>query len=57
MGENIISTCMNIMDKIEDNIKTRKDMVNLCNRPTRELTKSGGKPRHSVLNLNKRKKY
>jgi hypothetical protein len=39
MGENIISTCMDLMGKTKDNIKTQKDLAELCNCPTLELSK------------------
>jgi hypothetical protein len=39
MGENIISTCMDLMVKTKDNIKTQKDLAELCNCPTLELSK------------------
>jgi hypothetical protein len=41
MGESIMSTCMDLLGKTKDNIKARKDLVELCNRPTLELSKSG----------------
>jgi hypothetical protein len=56
MGESIISTCMDLIGKTKDNIKARKDLAELCNRPTLELFKSGGKPRASFsLKANQRK--
>jgi hypothetical protein len=45
VGESIISTCMAFTDKAKDNHKTRKDLAQLCNRPSLELKSSGGKPR------------
>jgi hypothetical protein len=45
VGENILSTCMNFVDKTKDNQKTRNDLAQLCNRPSLELKSSGGKPR------------
>jgi hypothetical protein len=47
MGESIISTCMNIPGKTKDNIKAQKDLEELCNRPTFELSERGGKPCNS----------
>jgi hypothetical protein len=47
MGESIISTCMGFPGKIKDNRKARKDLAELCNRPTLELKETGGKPRSS----------
>jgi hypothetical protein len=44
VGEGILSTCMSFMDKTKDNQKARSDLFQLCNRPTLELTTSGGKP-------------
>jgi hypothetical protein len=43
--ESILSTHMCFVDKTKDNQKARKDLAQLCNRPTLELTTSGGKPR------------
>jgi hypothetical protein len=45
IGESIISTYMSLLGKTKDNIKARKDLVELCNRPTLELSETGGKPR------------
>jgi hypothetical protein len=45
IGESILSTCMAFMDKTKDNQKARKDLAQLCNRPSLELKSSGGKPR------------
>jgi hypothetical protein len=42
MDESIITTCMDMTDK-KDNRKAQKDMIELCNRPTLELTESVGK--------------
>jgi hypothetical protein len=47
MGESIISTCMGFPRKTKDNRKARKDLVELCNRPTLELKEIGGKPHTS----------
>jgi hypothetical protein len=44
MGESIINTCMGLSGKTKDNIKAQKDLVELCNPPTLELSKTGGKP-------------
>jgi hypothetical protein len=38
---------MDIMGKTKDNTKARKDLVELCNHPTLELSESGGKPHPS----------
>jgi hypothetical protein len=43
--ESILSTCMTFTDKIKDNYKARKDLAQLCNRPSLDLKSSGGKPR------------
>jgi hypothetical protein len=43
MGESIISTCKSLPGKTKDNIKARRYLTKLCNRPTLELTESGGK--------------
>ena len=45
LAESVISTCMDFADKTKDNIKARKDLARICNRPTLELTDSGGKIR------------
>jgi hypothetical protein len=47
MGESIISTCMGFLGKTKDNMKARKDLAELCNRPSLELKVTGGKPRTS----------
>jgi hypothetical protein len=44
VGKSILSTCMAFMDKTKDNHKARKDLAQLCNRPSFELKSSGGKP-------------
>jgi hypothetical protein len=44
VGESILSTCMGFTDKIEDNQKAGRDLAQLCNRSTLQLTTSGGKP-------------
>jgi hypothetical protein len=41
---------MTFMDKTKDNHKARKDLAQLCNRPSFELKSSGGKP-HAPLCL------
>jgi hypothetical protein len=43
VGESILSTCMNLGNKTKDNIKARKDLEKLCNRPTQELDENGKK--------------
>ncbi|WVZ61777.1 hypothetical protein U9M48_011596 [Paspalum notatum var. saurae] len=45
VAESVISMCMDFSDKTKDNVKARKDLAKICNRPTLELTASGGKPR------------
>jgi hypothetical protein len=47
VGESIISTCMDFANKTKDSLKARRDLAEICNRPTLELTESGGKPRAS----------
>jgi hypothetical protein len=44
VGESILSTCIGFMDKTKDNHKARRDLAQICNRPTLELTDRGGKP-------------
>jgi hypothetical protein len=45
VGESILNTCMPFAKKTKDNHKARKDLAQLCNRPSLELKSSGGKPR------------
>jgi hypothetical protein len=35
---------MNITGKTKDNVKARRDIIEICNRSTLEHTESGGKP-------------
>jgi hypothetical protein len=56
MGESIISTCMDLPGKTKDNIKARKDLIELCNHPTPDLSESGGKPRGSFCLKPKQRK-
>jgi hypothetical protein len=58
MGESIISTCMGFLGKTKDSRKARRDLVELCNRPSLELKVIGGKPQtlQFVLKLNRGKK-
>jgi hypothetical protein len=44
VGESILSTCIAFADKIKNNHKARKDLAQLCNRPSLELKSSSGKP-------------
>ena len=44
VAESIVSTCMNLTDKSKDNVKARKDLALICDRPTLVLTESGGEP-------------
>jgi hypothetical protein len=48
MGESIIRICMSLLGKTKDNIKAQTDLAELCNRPTLELSKTGGKPHASL---------
>jgi hypothetical protein len=58
VGESILSTCMAFAEKTKDNHKARKDLAQLCNRPSLELKSSGGKPRASFcLKPKEKKKY
>jgi hypothetical protein len=43
IGESILSTCMAFTNKTKDNQNARKDLSQLCNRPSLELKPSGGK--------------
>jgi hypothetical protein len=42
--KNIISTCMNFAEKTKDNLKARRDLSEIYNRPTLELMDNGGNP-------------
>jgi hypothetical protein len=42
--ENILSTCMGFTDKIKDNHKVKRDLAQICDRPTLELRDKGSKP-------------
>jgi hypothetical protein len=44
VGESILSTCMGFADKKKDKQKSRKDLSQLYNQPTLELSSSGSKP-------------
>jgi hypothetical protein len=44
MSESIISTCIDLPGKTKDNINARKDLAELYNPPTLELSETGGKP-------------
>jgi hypothetical protein len=44
VGESILSTCMTFIDKTKDNHKARKNLAQLCNRPSLELKFRSGKP-------------
>jgi hypothetical protein len=55
VGESILSTCMNLGDKTKDNIKARKDLEKLCNRPTQELNENG-KKQHAQFCLKPKQK-
>jgi hypothetical protein len=37
VAESIISMCLNIKGKTKDNINARKDLANLCDRPSLEV--------------------
>jgi hypothetical protein len=54
VGESILSTCMNQGDKTKDNIKARKDLAKLCNRPTQELEENGKKSTCSITQTEER---
>ena len=56
VSKSIISTCMDMSDKTKDNIKARRDLAVLCNRPTLELSESGGKLHASFCLKPKEKK-
>jgi hypothetical protein len=48
MGESIIRTCMCLLGKTKDNIMAQKDLVELCNCSTLELSEIVCKPRASL---------
>jgi hypothetical protein len=48
MGESIISTCMDFLGKIKDNMKAQIDLVELYNCPSLELKVNGCKPHTSL---------
>jgi hypothetical protein len=56
MGNSIISTCMESIGKTKDNTKALKGLAELCNRPTLELSKSGGKVHASFCLKTKQRK-
>jgi hypothetical protein len=45
VAKSIVSTCLDIMGKIKDNFKARRDIANICNRPSLDLDERGGKQR------------
>jgi hypothetical protein len=45
VAESIVSTCLNIMGKTKNNFKARRDIEDICNRPSLELDERGGKRR------------
>jgi hypothetical protein len=47
IDESILRTCMGFTDKTKNNQNVRKDLAQLCNRPTLELKSSDGKPHAS----------
>jgi hypothetical protein len=58
VDESILSTYMAFVDKTKDNHQTRKDLAQLCNRPSLKLKSCGGKPRASFcLKPKEKKKY
>jgi hypothetical protein len=58
VGESILSTCMNFVEKIKDNHKAMKDLAQLYNRPSLKLKSSGGKPHAPFcLKPKEKKKY
>jgi hypothetical protein len=44
VAESIVSMCIDITGKTKDNFKARRDIADVCNRPSLELDKRGGKP-------------
>jgi hypothetical protein len=43
--ESIVSMCMDITGKTKDNFMAQRDIAHVCNHPSLELDKKGGKPR------------
>jgi hypothetical protein len=56
VAESTISTCMEFTDRTKDNVKARKDLAQICNRPSLELIESGGEPRAAFCLKSKQKK-
>jgi hypothetical protein len=50
VAESIVSTCLNITGKTKDNFKARRDITDICNRPSLELDERGDK-RHAPFCL------
>jgi hypothetical protein len=44
VAESIVSMCMDITGKTKDNFKTQRYIAHVCNYPSLELDKRGGKP-------------
>ena len=55
VAESIVMTCMNFTDKTKDNIKARKDLAAICDRPSLELNDKGRKP-HAPFYLKPKQK-
>jgi hypothetical protein len=43
VAESIVRMCLDITSKTKDNFKPRRDVANICNRPSLELNERGGK--------------
>jgi hypothetical protein len=43
VAESIVSMCLDIMGKTKDNFMARRDVADICNRPSLELNERGGK--------------
>jgi hypothetical protein len=46
--ESIVSMRLDITGKTKDNFKARKDIADICNRPSLELNERGGKRRAPI---------
>jgi hypothetical protein len=56
VAESILSTSKSFSDKTKDSQKVRRYLAQLCNRPTLELTTSGGKSRAQFCLKHKERK-
>ena len=57
VAESIISTCFDVTDKSKDNIKARKDLTLICDRPVLELrvSNNGHESSHELITVQARR--